>query len=115
MGVYFGTGKQYYSWIHLDDLCNLFIYALEKDNLQGVYNAVAPNPVTNYEYTRAIAVALNRPALLVSAPAFAMRLAMGEMAHIVLDSAYASSEKIEQTGFQFQYPVIGLALRAIYK
>lgn len=114
VGTYFGNGDQYYSWIHLDDVANMFIYVME-NNLAGIYNAVAPEPVTNKEFVRNIAVAQNRPSIFVPIPAFALRAAMGEMAAVVLDSAFVSSEKIQDMGFRFKYPKLELALKVIYK
>ena len=96
------------------DIANMFVYVME-NNLTGIYNAVAPEPVTNKEFVRNIAVAQNRPSIFVPVPAFALRAAMGEMAAIVLDSAFVSSEKIQDAGFRFKYPKLGLALKAIYK
>ena len=110
LGAYFGDGSQWYSWIHIGDLCRMFIKAVEDDSMQGVYNGVAPNPATNKELTEAIKGALGKPALAVPAPAFALRLAMGEMADVVLSSARVSSKKIEAAGFEFSFPTLGEAL-----
>lgn len=115
IGTYFGSGKQYYSWIHIDDVCTAFIHALQTPSMSGVYNAVAPKPVTNKEFVRNIAVAMGKPAVFVPAPAFILQLAMGEMAHLVLDSAYVSADKLIESGFIFEYPKIELALKEIYK
>ena len=115
VGAYFGSGKQYYSWIHIDDVCRAFIHALQTPAMSGVYNAVAPKPVTNKEFVRNIAVAMGKPAVFVPTPAFALQLAMGEMSHLVLDSAYVSADKLLQTGFTFEYPQIELALKEIYQ
>lgn len=115
IGTYFGSGKQYYSWIHIDDVCTAFIHALQTPSMCGVYNAVAPKPVTNKEFVRNIAVAMGKPAVFVPAPAFILQLAMGEMAHLVLDSAYVSADKLIESGFIFEYPKIELALKEIYK
>jgi uncharacterized protein (TIGR01777 family) len=114
VGAYFGSGKQYYSWIHITDICRIFMHALQTPNMSGIYNSVAPNPVNNKEFVRNIAVAMGKPAVFVPAPAFVLQLAMGEMSHIVLDSAYVSADKLLQTGFVFKYPQIELALKEIY-
>ncbi len=113
-GVYFGTGQQFYSWIHIDDLCHLFIAAIENRNMQGVYNAVAPQPVTNKEFTHAIAQALDKWAIALPLPEWTLRLGMGQMADVVLHSAKASSAKVEETGFSFQYPDLLGALKKLY-
>jgi uncharacterized protein (TIGR01777 family) len=107
---YFGDGSQYYSWIHVDDLVGTFVHAI-KHNLAGTYNCVAPNPVTNKALAAAIGPAMGVSALVVPAPAFAMKLAMGEMSHTVLDSVRASSAKMEQTGYVFKFPEVDGALR----
>ena len=84
LGIYFGNGEQIYSWIHIEDLCQMFIMAIENEKMKGVYNGAAPHPVTNKDFTEITAKALDKSALLVPSPSFAMRLAMGEMADVVL-------------------------------
>jgi len=86
VGSYLGDGSQYYSWIHIDDICQMFIKGIEDNQMQGIYNGVGPDPVTNKELTIEIKEALGRPALIIPAPAAALRLAMGEMADMVLFS-----------------------------
>lgn len=110
LGAYFGDGSQWYSWIHIDDMCNMFVKAIEDEQMQGHYNGVAPNPVTNKELTEQVKRALNKPALLFPIPAFTLRLAMGEMADVILFSTKVSSRKIEQAGFSFQHPHLNEAL-----
>lgn len=111
---YLGDGSQYYSWIHIKDICGIFLHAITHE-IEGVYNGVAPNPVTNKELTLQIARTRNITALPLPAPAFALRLAMGEMADMILDSAKVSSHKIEAAGYQFQFPEVDQALQDIYK
>jgi uncharacterized protein len=111
MGVYFGNGKQWYSWIHIDDLCRMFVWAIENETAKGVYNAVSPTPLSNYDLTKAISTAKGGAYLLMPAPAFALRLAMGEMADAVLYSTLASSQKIEKEGFTFKFPEAVSALK----
>lgn len=101
-GAPLGSGKQYMSWIHQDDLVEIFKHVIE-EKLAGVYNAVAPNPVSNATLTKSIASALNKPLILPNVPAFAMRLMLGEMAQMVLDGARVSSSKVESTGFKFKF------------
>ena len=110
-GTYFGDGSMYYSWIHIDDMANMFIDAIENKQFGGYYNSVAPNPATNKEIILACKKALRKPALIMPAPAFALRLVMGEMADMILDSAKVSSEKIEKEGFQFQFPELLPAIK----
>ena len=112
-GVYFGNGEQYLSWIHIDDLCRMFLFALEHNNMSGVFNAVAPKPMTNYAFTQAIAEAKGGGYLLLPAPAFSLRIAMGEMADTVLGSTNASSQKIENQGFTFVYTDALSALQSL--
>jgi len=103
-GAPLGSGDQYMSWIHIDDLCNIFIHAVENQNMTGTYNAVAPNPVTNKDLTKQIAKALSKPLLLPNVPSFVMKIMLGEMASMVLGGSVVSSEKIEGTGFKFNFP-----------
>jgi uncharacterized protein (TIGR01777 family) len=109
-GAGLGSGRQWMSWIHIDDLCRMIIYALENDALNGPYNAVGPHPDTNAELTRTAAQALHRPLLLPNVPAFALRLAFGELAATVLGSLKVSNQKITETGFTYQYPDLPKAL-----
>ena len=110
-GAPIGSGQQYISWIHLDDLCRLFIEALKNPVWQGVYNAVAPNPVTNETLTRAIAQVLHRPMLLPNIPTFAIKLLYGEMAIVVTGGNYVLNKRIaDETTFQYQYADLRKAL-----
>ncbi|MCC5920973.1 MAG: TIGR01777 family oxidoreductase [Cyclobacteriaceae bacterium] len=103
-GAPLGSGKQYMSWIHIDDLCNMFIYALENDHITDIYNACGPEPSTNTEITKETASQLNKIVLPINVPAFALKLALGEMSGLVLGSCKVSSEKIQLSGFHFKYP-----------
>ncbi len=109
-GAPLGTGDQYVSWIHLDDLIAIFIKAVQDETMQGAYNGVAPNPVTNRELTKAIATQLRKPLFLPAVPEFILKVMLGEMANLVLQGNKVSSEKIEQTGLKFQYEKIEKAL-----
>ncbi len=113
-GAVLGNGRQYLSWIHIDDLCRLFIAMLEQAQYAGVYNAVAPNPVTNEAFTEILAEVLHRPLVLPKVPAFGLKLLMGEMSDIVLASQRVSAEKVLATGFEFEYPTLRAALEAFY-
>ncbi|MDZ7881094.1 MAG: TIGR01777 family oxidoreductase [Saprospiraceae bacterium] len=104
LGVYFGNGQQWVSWIHRMDLCNLFVWALENQNAQGTFNAVAPTPLSNLNLTKAISMARGGFYLSVPAPSFILRLVMGEMADVVLGSTRVSCRKLENQGFVFQFP-----------
>jgi len=109
-----GNGKMITSWIHIDDLANLFLYAAKNENLQGVYNAVAPNPVTNNEITKQIAKALNRPFFMPNVPTFALKLIFGEMANVILMSQNISANKTINAGFKFKFEHVLQALNQIY-
>ncbi len=109
-GAALGRGDQYISWIHIEDLCRMIIKAMEDDTLNDVYNAVSPNPVTNKEFTRLIALTLKKPFFLPNVPGFLLKIILGKMASMVLGGNKVSSEKIENSGFEFQYPELSLAL-----
>lgn len=109
VGAPLGTGSQYMSWIHIEDLSAIFKYILEQD-LSGTYNAVAPNPVTNKKMTQQIAKSLKKPLILPNVPAFVMNLLLGEMSQIVLGGNKVSSVAIAKKGFQFKFTQVSEAL-----
>lgn len=109
LGAAFGSGKQWQSWIHVKDLASLFVFALQ-NNLEGIYNGVAPNPVNNNELTKAAANVLSRPLILPNIPQFAMKLVLGEMHILLFESQRVSSQKIESKGFNFKYANLKPAL-----
>ncbi len=111
LGTYFGNGQQWYSWIHIDDVCRMFAYAMENEQMEGIYNGVSPHPVTNKKLVEELKHALDKPALVMPVPAIALRLAMGEMADVILSSARASSQKLERAGFEFGHPDLPEALK----
>lgn len=102
IGSPFGSGKQIQSWIHIEDLAAMFQYAV-LNNWEGVFNAVAPNPVSNAELTKAIARTLGKPVFMPNVPKFAMKLLLGEMHQILFSSQHVSAAKAEINGFQFRY------------
>lgn len=108
-----GNGKMQTSWIHINDLANMFLFAVKNEQLHGAYNAVAPNPVSNYEITKQIAKALHKPFFLPNIPAFVLKLVFGEMTDMLLSSQYVSSKKIQEAGFSFKYKTIQEALNNI--
>jgi uncharacterized protein (TIGR01777 family) len=110
-----GSGKQIISWIHEDDICNMYLYALENEAMAGAYNAVAPHPVSNRKLTMALAHARKKFVLPVHVPGFALRLALGELSTEVLKSANLSAGKIENAGFTFRYPDINMAADQLMK
>jgi len=111
IGGPFGSGKQWMPWIHIDDLARLFIFAAGTDSVSGPLNGGSPQPVTNAQFTRALAQALHRPAVL-PVPKFALKLALGEMVEFLFSSARVIPEATLQSGFEFTYPQLDAALRA---
>ena len=115
-GSSLGSGKQFISWIHIDDICNIFIKAIEDQNMKGVYNAVAPEPVSNEELTKKSAEAIGKSIHLPNVPAFALKFMLGsEKAALVLGGNKVSSEKLQKAGFKFQFPEIKSALDNLLK
>lgn len=110
-----GSGNQWVSWVHYADALNIYVYALENENLKGVYNMVAPEPVTLEKLTHSIAKAMNKSPLLFHAPTFALKIAIGEMSLMVLESTKASAERLTKSGYTFLYPTIAEALDEVYK
>jgi uncharacterized protein (TIGR01777 family) len=102
LGAAFGSGEQWQSWIHIKDLARLFVFAVT-NNLEGTYNGVAPNPVSNLELTKTVAKTLHKPLILPNIPKFAMKLVLGEMHILLFESQRVSASKIEETGFDFEY------------
>lgn len=110
LGAPLGSGKQWQSWIHIRDLARIYLYLLQKGK-EGVYNAVAPNPVSNKTLTLEVAKVLDKKVWLPKVPGIALKIAMGEMSSIVLASQLVSSKKIEEAGFDFTYVNLGPALQ----
>ena len=115
VGAALGSGKQWMPWIHEQDVIYMYMFAIEHDELNGAFNMVAPEPVTNKQFTKAIAKVLHRPFWMPNVPAFALKLALGEMSTVVLGSTNASAKKIKAAGFSFSYPELTEALKDIYK
>ncbi|TXK47130.1 TIGR01777 family protein [Pontibacter qinzhouensis] len=113
-GAPLGSGKQYMSWIHIDDACRLYIKAIEDTQFEGVYNAVAPHPVTNSEFTKQLAQVMHRPLVLPKVPAFALNLLLGEMSGVILGGQRVSANKVLQTGFTFEYSQLPEALKSFF-
>ena len=106
-----GSGKQVISWIHISDLCRLIMYVLENERMEGVYNAVAPSPVANKELILQLAQRMRGKTFIpIHVPSWVLKTMLGELSIEVLKSATVSSEKVQQTGFQFLYPQIDAAL-----
>lgn len=106
-----GNGKQIVSWIHVEDICNIYVHAIENEHVQGIYNSAAPHPVSNKELVLAMAKSkYGKGYLPMHVPAFALKIAMGEMSQEVLKSTTANAQKIIDSGFVFKYPTIDKAV-----
>ena len=103
VGSYFGNGQQYYSWIHIEDLARMFLFGIQNENVQGVFNAVAPVAITNKEMTLDIKAALQSRALPLPAPAFVLKATLGEMAKTVLNSNRVVPTKFQESGFEYRF------------
>ena len=112
LGASLGNGKQWMSWIHRDDVVSLISYVIHEKTLRGVLNATSPDPVTNAQFTKALAKAVHRPAIF-SAPPFALKLLYGDMAQVILQSQRVLPEATLASGFEFQYPDLQGALLEI--
>lgn len=113
VGSALGTGKQWMSWIHIDDLARLFVKSIEDSSMKGIYNAVAPKPVRNNEVIKTIAKVLKRPLWLPNVPSFVLRLLLGEMSVVVLGGNFVENHRIPKDFFQFT--TIKQALDALLK
>jgi hypothetical protein len=113
-GAALGSGQQYLSWIHLDDLCDLFIKAVEDNAMSGSYNAVT-DFCTNKDITKASARALHKPLWLPTVPSFVLKIILGDRADLVLKGSKVSSSKIKQAGFKFQFDTLESALNNLLK
>jgi uncharacterized protein (TIGR01777 family) len=114
-GAAIGSGKQYMPWIHVKDLCAMFLFALKNISVNGVYNAVSSSHINNEEFTKAIGRAINKPIILPAVPAFVLKAILGEMASMVLEGSRVSNQKIKETGFKFEFNMIDDALGNIYQ
>ncbi|MCK8521979.1 TIGR01777 family oxidoreductase [Aquimarina sp. D1M17] len=111
-GAVFGNGKQWQSWIHVEDLAHMFLHVL-KEELIGVFNAVAPNPVSNKKLTYAIAKRLNKRIILPGVPRLTLKMILGEMHILLFSSQRVCSDKISKSGFEFKYDNITSAIHAL--
>jgi hypothetical protein len=112
LGGKMGSGRQYLSWVHRDDTVGLLLFALEQPELRGPVNVTAPEPVTNADFARALGAALHRPAVL-PVPAFALKVAVGEMSEAVLGGQRVLPRRAQEAGYRFQHPDLPEALRSL--
>lgn len=114
LGGNLGNGRQWMSCVHVDDVAGLILWAWNQADLSGAVNAVMPEPVRNADFTRAVAIAVNRPAVL-PAPAFAIRLALGNLSSLLLDSSRVAPRVAIERGYPFRYPDLPGALQSLGK
>ena len=115
LGSAIGSGEQYMPWIHIDDLCGIYLQAILNPTMEGAYNAAILDDTTNAIFSKALARIYGYSIWLPNVPAFILKLVMGEMAVIVLTGRRVSSDKIEQVGFQFKFKNLEVALRDCLK
>ncbi|MDT7832864.1 TIGR01777 family oxidoreductase [Flavobacteriaceae bacterium S356] len=109
-----GSGKQYLPWIHIDDLCEMYLKAIEDAEMSGVFNAVAPEHHTSTSFSKTLAKNYKKPFILLGVPAFLLKLIFGELSVILLKGSRVSSEKIESKGFTFRFPTLQNALKNLF-
>jgi len=115
LGSGIGSGEQFMPWIHIDDLCNLYLRAIENDDMEGPYNAVAPEHITSNEFARKVSATLNKPFWLPKIPAIILKIMFGEMSGMLLNGSRVSSEKIITSGYNFKFPSINNTLESLIK
>lgn len=109
IGSALGSGEQWQSWIHIDDLVSIFLFILESE-IEGVFNAVAPNPVQQKDFVKSVAKVLKRPLFFPNVPEIVLNFALGEMSAIALESQRVSAQKIQNLGFDYKYHELDAAL-----
>ena len=110
IGSALGSGDQWQSWIHIDDLVRMFMFVLDS-SLEGIFNAVAPNPVQQKDFVKSVANVLKRPIFFPKVPEFILNFALGEMSAIALESQRVSAQKIQDLGFEYDFHELDAALR----
>jgi len=106
-----GNGKQYMPWIHIDDLCELYIKAIEDEQFKGAFNAVSSEHISNLSFSKKISKIFNYPFLAIGAPSFILQIVFGEMSTIILNGSRISANKIKQAGFKFKFENLEKALK----
>jgi len=115
IGSALGNGNQYIPWIHIQDLCNIYLKAIEDNTISGAYNAVAPDNKTNKEFISILARELKKPLLFPNIPAFALQLIFGQRSEMLLKGSRISSLKIIETGFRFNFPSLENAIKDLIR
>ena len=115
LGSPIGTGDHWQSWIHIEDLSQMILWAIQSEGIHGVYNAASPNPVQNRTFSKALAVALKRPFFFPSVPSWALKTVFGDMSEVLLASNRVASSKVEQAGFEFKHPTLDEAMASLFE
>ena len=114
IGSALGSGKQYLPWIHIDDLCDIYVRAIEDAKMTGAFNAVAPQHVSNREFMRTLAQVMGKPFFFPAIPSVVLKLLFGKMSDILLYGSRISAEKIISAGFEFRFPGLANALKDLF-
>jgi uncharacterized protein (TIGR01777 family) len=114
LGAIVGNGKQYFPWIHIDDLCEMYYKAIVDHSMNGSYNAVSPQHINNRDFTRKLAEIVHKPLLIPAIPSFIFTIILGKMSQLVLEGSRISSKKIIDSGFIFRYPTIEKAFQNLF-
>jgi uncharacterized protein len=115
IGSALGTGKQYVPWIHIDDICGIYLKAVEDTHMNGAYNAVASEQITNKELIRTIAKTMHKPFFLPNIPAFILKIIFGEISNAFLEGSPVSGSKIKNAGYEFKFKTSEEALQNLLK
>ena len=113
IGANLGDGKQWMPWIHNADLLQIYAQAVEDEKMNGSYNASSPENINHSNFNHMLAKKMNKPFFMPNIPAFVMKLALGEMSDLVLKGSRIDATKIQETGFEFQYPTLEKALEEL--
>ncbi|MES2515539.1 MAG: DUF1731 domain-containing protein [Bacteroidota bacterium] len=113
LGSAIGSGNQYMPWIHETDLLNIFHESLFNAHFKGIYNAVSTESATNYAFSEQLAKSLRKPFFVPKVPAFILKLALGEMSGVLLEGSRVSNQKLIDSGFTFQFPLLSPALNEL--
>jgi uncharacterized protein (TIGR01777 family) len=112
-GAAVASGKQYFPWIHVNDIANIFIYALQNQNTQGIYNGVSSEFINNKDFSRQLATSFNKPFFMPNVPGFLLKIVMGEASIMLTGGLKISNEKIKKTGFKFEFETAKEALQSL--
>lgn len=111
---YFGHGRQWVSWIHVQDMASMFLHAIQNSQIRGIYNAASPDPRTNKEFMKTLLKKMSRKALILSVPSWALEIILGEMSETLLSSVKLDISNIQNSGFKFKFPTLPGALDQLF-